>query len=125
MQQSLGLSRSPTFVEGVDRNSGGLTQIGRESDRLLRFRAAAAVHVNRETHHRSANPFLRDQLAKRADVAPPPAAVQYSSGKRELLFFVGDRESDSFTAEIDAEYTHETQCSESLADSSARLGRSN
>ncbi len=122
MQQSLGLSRRPTFVEGIDRNPGGPAQIGRKSDRLLRFCAAAAVHVNRETHHGSANLLFRDQLAKRADVTLSSTAVQYSSGKRELLFFVGDREPDSLAAEVDAEYTHETECSESSIGSSSRLG---
>ena len=120
MQESLCLSRRPTFVEGIDRNFGGLTQIRGESDRLLCFGAAAAVHVYRETHDHSADLLLHNQFTKRGEIPLPPAAIQYSSGKRELLFLVGDRESDSFAAEIDAEYTHSAECSDSWGESFPR-----
>jgi len=123
LQQPFGLSRRPALVEGIDRNSGGRTQIGCESDRFVRFRTAAAVHVDREAHHSSSDSLLRDQFAKCVEVMFTPAAVQYSGGKGELLFFVGDREPDSLAAEVDAEYTHETECSESFASAFARLGR--
>ncbi len=120
LQESLCLTRRPTFVEGIDRNFGGLTQIRGELDRFLRFGAAAAVHVYRETHDHSADLLLHNQFTKRGEIPLPPAAIQYSSGKRELLFLVGDRESDSFAAEIDAEYTHSAECSDSWGESFPR-----
>jgi len=78
--------------------------------------------VNRKTHDCSANLLLADQLAKCSDIPLASAAIENSSGKRELPFFVGDREPDSFAAEIDAEYTHEAECSD-LPSPLGRFGR--
>jgi len=90
---------------------------------LLRFRTAPAVHVDRQADYGSSNLLLGDHRAQGSDVAFASAAIDDSSGKRERLFFVGDRESDSFAAEIDAKYTHVAECSESFARSSFVLGR--
>jgi probable F420-dependent oxidoreductase len=122
LQETLGLSRRPAFVEGVDGNSRRSTQIGGKLNRLLRFRATAAVHMDRQTDHGSTDLLLLDQRAKCADVALASAAAEYARWKCELSLFVGDRETDSFAAEVEAEYAHEFQCSDSRALSFPRLG---
>lgn len=78
--------------------------------------------MDRETHHRSANLLILDQLAKRADVALSSAAIEYASRERDFRRLVGNCEADSFAAEVDAEYTHPGECSDSGGGSFRRLG---
>ncbi len=91
-------------------------ELGREIRRLVGFGTPPTIHVDREADDRATDFLLGDQITKSADVALSAAAFDDSGRKRELPRFVGNRKSNPLVAQVDAEYTHARECSDSPTD---------
>lgn len=116
-EESLRLPRSPALVEGLDRDARGPAEILGETDRAFGLGATPTIHVDRKADDRASDLPFEDQGPKGRDVALAAPAVDHSGRKRELAFFVGDRESDPSASKVDAENTHGRECSDSRAGS--------
>jgi hypothetical protein len=102
----LSLARRQSLIQQLDPYSGALLQVSSERARSSRSRPFHATQVSREPHHEQLDGFLLGKLGQSFDQLAGVAPVQPRARVCQKAQLVGNRHTNSDSAEIDPSGFH-------------------